>query len=49
MNEQDIEQAAEIVGAMKDLFKEFESRLGEIVSTQRIASSEARAEGGEGC
>lgn len=45
MNEQEIEQAAEIVGAMKDLFKEFESRLGEIVSTQRIASSEARAEG----
>jgi hypothetical protein len=47
MNEQDIEQAAEIVGAMKDLFKEFEKRLGEIVSAQRIASSEARAEGAQ--
>lgn len=45
MNEQEIEQAAEIVGALKDLFREFESRLGEIVSAQRIASSEARAEG----
>ena len=47
MNEQDLEQAAEIVGAMKDLFREFESRLGEIVSAQRIASSEARAEGAQ--
>jgi len=45
MNERDLEQAAEILGAMKDLFKEFENRLGEVVSTQRIASSEARAEG----
>ena len=47
MNEQDIEQAAEIVGSMKDLYREFEDRLGEIVSAQRIASSEARAEGAQ--
>jgi hypothetical protein len=47
MNDQDMEQAAEIVGAMKDLFKEFEARLGEIVSAQRVASSEARAEGAQ--
>ena len=49
MNQQDLArletEAAEIVGAMKDLFKEFENRLGELVSAQRIASSEARAEG----
>jgi hypothetical protein len=38
-------EAAEILGAMKDLFKEFEKRLGEVVSAQRIAASEARAEG----
>jgi hypothetical protein len=30
---------------MKDLFREFERQQGEIVSAQRIASSEARAEG----
>ena len=47
MNEQDIEHAAEIVGAMKDLFREFERQMGEIVSAQRIASSEARAEGAQ--
>jgi hypothetical protein len=49
MNQQDLArletEAAEIVGAMKDLFKEFERHLGEVVSTQRMASSEARAEG----
>ena len=49
MNQQDLArletEAAEIVGAMKDLFKEFENRLGELVSAQRMASSEARAEG----
>jgi hypothetical protein len=49
MNQQDLArletEAAEIVGAMKDLFREFESRLGEVVSAQRMASSEARAEG----
>jgi hypothetical protein len=49
MNQQDLSrletEAAEIVGAMKDLFKEFENRLGELVSAQRMASSEARAEG----
>ena len=37
--------AAEIVGAMKELFAEFEKRLGEVVSAQRVATSEARAEG----
>jgi hypothetical protein len=37
--------AAEIVGAMKDLFTEFEKHLGEVVSAQRVAVSEARAEG----
>lgn len=51
MDQQDIErletEAAEIVGAMKDLFREFEKHLGEIVSAQRIASSEARAQGAE--
>ncbi len=36
---------AEIVGAMKDLFTEFEKRLGEVVSAQRVTTSEARAEG----
>jgi hypothetical protein len=45
MNEQDIEQAAEIAGAMKDLFREFQRQMGEMVTAQRIASSEARAEG----
>jgi hypothetical protein len=45
MNQQDLEEAAEIVGAMKDLFREFECRLGEIVSAERIALSGARAEG----
>jgi hypothetical protein len=35
---------AEIVGAMKDLFAEFEKRLGEVVSAQRVTMSEARAE-----
>lgn len=51
MNQQDLErletEVAEIVGAMKDLFREFERHLGEIVSTQRLASSEARAEGAQ--
>ena len=37
--------AAEIVGAMKELFAEFEKRLGEVVSAQRVAESETRAEG----
>ena len=45
MNQQDLArletEAAEIVGAMKDLFKEFENRLGALVSVQRMASSEA--------
>jgi hypothetical protein len=48
MNEQDLArfetQAAETVGAMKELFKEFERRLGEVVSAQRLASSEASNE-----
>ena len=39
--------AAEVIGTLKDLFKEFEKRVGEIVSVQRIASSEARAEGAQ--
>jgi hypothetical protein len=51
MNQQDLErletEAAEIVGAMKDLFREFEKQLGEIVSVQRIASTEARAQGAQ--
>lgn len=51
MDQQDIErletEASEIVGAMKDLFREFEKQLGEIVSAQRIASSEARAQGAQ--
>lgn len=49
MNTQDLArletEAAEIVGAMKELFNEFEKRLGEVVSVQRIAASESRAEG----
>ncbi len=49
MNQQDLErletEASEIVGAMKDLFREFEHHPGEIVSAQRIAASEARAQG----
>ena len=49
MNPQDLARletdAAEIVGAVKELFKEFENRLGEVVSVQRIAASESRAEG----
>jgi hypothetical protein len=51
MSQQDLErletEAAEMVGAMKDLFREFERHLGEIVSAQRMASSEARAEGAQ--
>jgi hypothetical protein len=49
MNQQDLArletEAAEVVGAMRDLFREFERHLGEIVSVQRMASTEARAEG----
>ena len=49
MNQQDLvrleTEAAEVVGAMRDLFREFERHLGEIVSAQRMASTEARAEG----
>ena len=49
MNQQDLArletEAAEVVGAMRDLFREFERHLGEIVSAQRMASTEARAEG----
>lgn len=48
MNPQDLErlerEAAEIIGAMKALLNEFESRLGEVVSAQRVAESELRAE-----
>ncbi len=38
-------EAAETVGAMRELFKEFEKRIGEVVSVQRLSSSEARTEG----
>ena len=37
-------EAAEILGALKHLFREFERQLGEAVSAQRLASSEARNE-----
>jgi len=37
-------QAAQTVGEMKALFREFENRLGEVVSGQRLASSESRNE-----
>jgi hypothetical protein len=49
MNQQELTrfetEAAEIVGAMKELFKEFEKRIGEVVSVQRVSASEARTEG----
>jgi len=49
MNDQDMarfeKQAAETLGAMKELFEEFAKRLGEVVSMQRLAASEARNEG----
>jgi len=49
MNDADVahfeSQAAETVGAMKELFTEFERRLGEVVAAQRLAASEARDEG----
>jgi HPt (histidine-containing phosphotransfer) domain-containing protein len=49
MNQQDLvrleTEAAEVVGAMRDLFREFERHLGEVVSAQRMAATEARAEG----
>lgn len=48
MNDQTVErfeaELTETLGAMKQLFGEFERRLGETVSAQRLASSEARAE-----
>jgi len=51
MNQQDVTrletEAAEIVGAMKELFKEFENRIGEVVSVQRVSASEARNEGAQ--
>lgn len=51
MDQQDLvrfeSEAAEVVGAMKELFKEFERHLGEVVSAQRMASSEARAQGAQ--
>src|ERR1700755_2141279 len=51
MNQQDLArletEAAEIVGAMKELFKEFENRIGEVVSVQRVSASEARNEGAQ--
>jgi hypothetical protein len=51
MNQQDLtrlaDEAAEIVGAMKELFKEFEKRIGEVVSVQRLSASETRTEGAQ--
>jgi hypothetical protein len=51
MNEQDVTRfetaAAEIVGAMKEIFKEFENRIGEVVSVLRVSASEARNEGAQ--
>jgi hypothetical protein len=51
MDEQDLTrfetEAAEIVGAMKEIFKEFEKRIGEVVSVQRVSASEARTEGAQ--
>jgi hypothetical protein len=41
MEPQDIDQAAEIAGVAKELFKAFEDRLGEVMATQRLASKEA--------
>src|SRR5579871_867395 len=38
-------QAAETVGAMKELFQEFERALGEVVAAQRVASSQAQEAG----
>lgn len=40
-------EASEILGALKHLFREFERQLGETVSAQRLASSEARNEAAE--
>src|SRR3954468_1535350 len=51
MDQQDVArfetEAAEIIGAMKELFKEFEHRIGEVVSVQRVSASEARTEGAQ--
>jgi hypothetical protein len=51
MNQQDLTrletEAAEVVGAMKELFKEFENRIGEVVNVQRVSASEARTEGAQ--
>jgi len=51
MDQQDVArfetEAAEIIGAMKELFKEFEHRIGEVVSVQRVSASEARNEGAQ--
>jgi hypothetical protein len=41
MDEQDIDQAAEIAGAAKQLFRAFEDQLGEVIASQRLASREA--------
>jgi hypothetical protein len=37
-------EAVETIASQKELFREFEKQLGETVSAQRLASSEARAE-----
>ena len=41
MNEQDIDQVAEIAGTAKQLFRAFEDQLGEVMAAQRLASKEA--------
>ncbi len=41
MDERDIDEAAELVGTAKELFKAFESQLGEVMANQRLASKEA--------
>lgn len=41
MKEREIEEAAEIAGAAKELFKAFEDSLAEVMATQRLATREA--------
>lgn len=41
MKEREIDQAAEIAGAAKELFKAFEDQLGEVMASQRLAAREA--------
>ncbi|HXS29091.1 MAG TPA: hypothetical protein VN730_15640 [Steroidobacteraceae bacterium] len=41
MKEQEIDQAAEVAGLAKEIFRAFESQLGEVMATQRLAAREA--------